>query len=199
MLGFGQRRPASSSPPKVAMTRPAASPVVRSVIAGSPPPGCSALKRRATGPTSAAAISALPSRAFQQQSKIDAFGLFTGQVGYAVEQRSVLRQGRRGCDVADRFRVTCRPRHPWKSPIPAMKPAGAARSASASNTASPRTGRPRSNTITVHAGPHHHPASTTASVGVPGTVFGNDRIRQDVDLVTVRVNYRWGGPVIAKY
>jgi outer membrane immunogenic protein len=26
-----------------------------------------------------------------------------------------------------------------------------------------------------------------------------DRIRQDVDLVTVRLNYRWGGPVIAKY
>ena len=24
-------------------------------------------------------------------------------------------------------------------------------------------------------------------------------IGQDVDLVTVRVNYRWGGPVIAKY
>ena len=24
-------------------------------------------------------------------------------------------------------------------------------------------------------------------------------IRQDVDMVTVRVNYRWGGPVIAKY
>jgi outer membrane immunogenic protein len=34
----------------------------------------------------------------------------------------------------------------------------------------------------------------------PGGIFaGNDRIRQDVDLVTVRVNYRWGGPVIAKY
>ena len=31
------------------------------------------------------------------------------------------------------------------------------------------------------------------------SVFSNDRIRQDVDLVTVRVNYRWGGPVIAKY
>jgi outer membrane immunogenic protein len=30
-------------------------------------------------------------------------------------------------------------------------------------------------------------------------VFDNARIRQDVDLVTVRVNYRWGGPVIAKY
>jgi outer membrane immunogenic protein len=26
-----------------------------------------------------------------------------------------------------------------------------------------------------------------------------ERIQQDVDLFTVRVNYRWGGPVIAKY
>jgi outer membrane immunogenic protein len=26
-----------------------------------------------------------------------------------------------------------------------------------------------------------------------------DNIRQDVDLATVRVNYRWGGPVVAKY
>ncbi len=26
-----------------------------------------------------------------------------------------------------------------------------------------------------------------------------DRIRQDVDLVTARINYRWGGPVVAKY
>ncbi|GAC1434457.1 MAG: hypothetical protein NVSMB6_31680 [Burkholderiaceae bacterium] len=35
--------------------------------------------------------------------------------------------------------------------------------------------------------------------GAAGTLFGTDRIRQDVDLVTVRVNYRWGGPVVAKY
>jgi outer membrane immunogenic protein len=26
-----------------------------------------------------------------------------------------------------------------------------------------------------------------------------DTIRQDVDMVTARVNYRWGGPVVAKY
>ena len=32
-----------------------------------------------------------------------------------------------------------------------------------------------------------------------GTLFATDRIRQDVDLVTVRLNYRWGGPVVAKY
>jgi outer membrane immunogenic protein len=26
-----------------------------------------------------------------------------------------------------------------------------------------------------------------------------DTIRQDVDMVTARINYRWGGPVVAKY
>jgi len=32
-----------------------------------------------------------------------------------------------------------------------------------------------------------------------GTFFANDRIGGDVDIVTARVNYRWGGPVVAKY
>jgi len=32
-----------------------------------------------------------------------------------------------------------------------------------------------------------------------GAPVGNDNIRQDVDLVTVHVNYRWGGPAISKY
>jgi outer membrane immunogenic protein len=32
-----------------------------------------------------------------------------------------------------------------------------------------------------------------------GPVARIDRITQDVDMGTVRVNYRWGGPVIAKY
>ena len=34
---------------------------------------------------------------------------------------------------------------------------------------------------------------------IAGLNTRNDNIRQDVDLVTVRVNYRFGGPVIAKY
>jgi outer membrane immunogenic protein len=34
----------------------------------------------------------------------------------------------------------------------------------------------------------------------PGGVFTRtDNIRQDVDMGTVRVNYRWGGPVVGKY
>ena len=35
--------------------------------------------------------------------------------------------------------------------------------------------------------------------GAAGVLYGTDRIRQDVDLVTARINYRWGGPVVAKY
>ncbi len=37
------------------------------------------------------------------------------------------------------------------------------------------------------------------STTVPGALSRVDRIRQDVDIVTARLNYRFGGPVIAKY
>ena len=32
-----------------------------------------------------------------------------------------------------------------------------------------------------------------------GTPVRTDRIGQDVDTVMARINYKWGGPVIAKY
>ena len=32
-----------------------------------------------------------------------------------------------------------------------------------------------------------------------GVFFGTDRIGQDVDLVTARLNYKFGGPVVARY
>ena len=43
---------------------------------------------------------------------------------------------------------------------------------------------------------------TSAGVlaGIPaGAVFRTDSIRQDVDMVTARINYRFGGPLIARY
>ena len=40
----------------------------------------------------------------------------------------------------------------------------------------------------------------TVAFGAPaGTFSRTDTIKQDADLATVHVNYRWGGPVIAKY
>ena len=34
---------------------------------------------------------------------------------------------------------------------------------------------------------------------VAGVFDGTDRIRQDVDLFTARINYKFGGPVVARY
>ena len=39
----------------------------------------------------------------------------------------------------------------------------------------------------------------TLTTPVGGAFSRTDRIRQDVDIVTARVSYRFGGPVIAKY
>ena len=43
--------------------------------------------------------------------------------------------------------------------------------------------------------------NTFTGVAAPFTGLNTrtESIKQDADLVTVRVNYRWGGPVIAKY
>ncbi|WP_235885199.1 hypothetical protein [Bradyrhizobium frederickii] len=32
-----------------------------------------------------------------------------------------------------------------------------------------------------------------------GAVTRSERISQDVDIALIRVNYRWGGPLMAKY
>ena len=43
---------------------------------------------------------------------------------------------------------------------------------------------------------------TSAGVlaGIPaGSIFRTDSIRQDVDMVTARINYRFGGPVVGRY
>jgi outer membrane immunogenic protein len=39
----------------------------------------------------------------------------------------------------------------------------------------------------------------TGAFGAAGSLSGIDSIHQNVDLFTVRVNYRFGGPVVARY
>lgn len=48
---------------------------------------------------------------------------------------------------------------------------------------------------------HLFMGNRTLSFTIPGTPIATrtDRISQDADIGTIRVNYRWGGPVIAKY
>jgi outer membrane immunogenic protein len=127
----------------------------------------------------------------RNRSRIDAFGLFTGQVGYAWNNVLVYVKGGAAVtnDKHDVFAI----------------PSGVLLS-SARET---RWGG------TVGAGlewgfapnwslgfeyDHLFMGNRNISFTTPAGLFdGTDRIRQDVDIGLVRVNYRWGGPIIAKY
>jgi outer membrane immunogenic protein len=130
---------------------------------------------------------------FRNQSKIDAFGLFTGQIGYAWN--NVLFYVKGGAAVtADRYRIF-------------DIPTGIQVGTSGDDT---RWGGTVGAGLEYGFGPgwsvgveydHLFMQDRTVTFTTPNTnvFFGADRIRQDVDLVTVRVNYRWGGPIIGKY
>jgi outer membrane immunogenic protein len=128
---------------------------------------------------------------FRNHTTVDAFGLFTGQVGYAVN--NVLLYVKGGAAVtSNTYRVNT---------------IGGALAGVTDDDA--RWGG------TIGAGLEYAFAPNW-SVGVEynhlfmqdrtynfttpaGAAFGTDRIRQDVDLVTARLNYRFGGPSISKY
>ena len=129
---------------------------------------------------------------FANESRTDAFGLFTGQVGWAAN--NVLFYVKGGAAVtSDRFRIRDIPTGivvattgddtRWGASVGAGVEFGFAPNWSAGVE-------------------YNHLFMQDRNYGFitpAGVAFGADRISQDVDLVTVRVNYRWGGPVIAKY
>ena len=132
---------------------------------------------------------------FTNESKINAFGLFTGQIGWAAN--NVLFYVKGGAAVTnDHFRVTFTPTGTqvtnnfddtrWGGTVGAGLEYGFAPNWTAGIEYDHLFMQDRTVTLT-----------TVAALG--GGVFSNERIRQDVDLVTVRVNYRWGGPAIPKY
>jgi outer membrane immunogenic protein len=138
---------------------------------------------------------------FTNQSKVNAFGLFTGQVGYAVN--NVLFYVKGGAAVtSDKFDVftasTVIPPNTlvastgdqtrWGGVVGVGLEYGFAPNWSAAVGYDHLFMQDKTVTLT-----------TTGPLFTPGLLFSTERIRQDVDLVTVRVNYRWGGPVVARY
>src|SRR5206468_1119673 len=132
--------------------------------------------------------------AFTNQSKIDAFGLFTGQIGYAANNALFYLKG--GAAVtADRFRALAIGTNTvvastnddtrWGGVVGAGIEYGFAPNWSAAIEYDHLFMQDKTYTFL-----------NNGVAGVAGTLFGTDRIRQDVDLVTVRVNYKFGGPVI---
>ncbi len=124
------------------------------------------------------------------QTKMDAFGLFTGQVGYAWN--NVLWYVKGGAAVVD------------------DKYRGIATGFVVDTANDTRWGGTVGTGVEISFAPSWSVAfeydhlfmgsrnqNFTATLG--GAFTRTDNIKQDVDIGSVRVNYRWGGPVIGKY
>jgi outer membrane immunogenic protein len=130
--------------------------------------------------------------AFRNESRVDAFGLFTGQIGYAANNvlfyvkggAAVTSNEYRSFDVATNTLAGITGDDTrWGGTVGVGLEYGFAPNWSAGIEYNHLFMQDRTYTFTTPG----------------GAFFGTDRISQDVDLVTARVNYRWGGPVIPKY
>ncbi len=129
--------------------------------------------------------------AVTNRSRIDSFGLITGQVGYAWN--NVLGYVKGGAAVVgDKYNsfVT-------------------ATGAAVDSATETRWGAAIGAGLEIGFAPnwtvgfeynHLFMGDRNLNAVTPAGAFSaTDRIRQDVDLGLVRVNYKWGGPVVAKY
>jgi outer membrane immunogenic protein len=121
------------------------------------------------------------------RTKIDAFGLITGQIGYAWN--NVLLYAKGGAAVTD-------------SKYDVISGASGGVFDSVSNT---RWGGAVGGGVEVGFAPnwsvgveYDHLFMGRQTVTFP-VLVQTESIKQDVDLVTVRLNYKFGGPIIARY
>ena len=130
------------------------------------------------------------------RSRVDAFGLFTGQVGYSWNTFLLYVKG--GAAVTrDKYELIN------TALATVFDRATETRWGGTVGVGGEYSFAPNWSVAAEYdhlfMGTHNLNFTTTGLFLPPGLFTRTDRIRQDVDLVTVRINYRWGGPVIAKY
>jgi outer membrane immunogenic protein len=133
------------------------------------------------------------------RTRIDAFGLFTGQVGYAWNNAllyvkgggAVTRDRYDGLIAATGVNFDSARETRWGAVAGVGLEYGFAPNWSAAIEYDHMFMGNRDRTFTS--------TGLFIPAGPAGTFSRIERIRQDVDLVTVRINYRWGGPVVARY
>jgi outer membrane immunogenic protein len=127
----------------------------------------------------------------RDNSKIDAFGLLTGQVGYAWNNALFYVKGGAAV-VGDKYNTTIIATNVLNDSASGTRWGGTI-------GAGLEFGFAQNWSVGVeydHMFLGRHNVSFTTPAGVFSTT---ESIRQDVDMGLVRLNYRWGGPVIAKY
>ncbi len=124
------------------------------------------------------------------ETKIDAIGLITGQVGYAWN--NVLWYVKGGAAVTDNK----------YNGIVAGTPFDTASNSRWGGTVGTgvEVGFAQNWSVGVEYD-HLFMGTSTINTTLPGggALQRTDSVKQDVDLATVHVNYRWGGPAIGKY
>lgn len=130
--------------------------------------------------------------AFRNNTSIDAFGLFTGQIGYAVN--NVLLYVKGGAAVtSNSYNVTTVLGGALAGVTGDDTRWGASVGAGLEYAFSPNW------SVGVEYN-HLFMQDRTYTFTTPGgAFFAADRVRQDVDLVTARLNYRFGGPAMTRY
>jgi outer membrane immunogenic protein len=130
--------------------------------------------------------------AFTNVSRIDGIGLFTGQVGWAWNNVLLYVKGGAAV-VADRFSVNTTVGNVLTATTPDDTRWGGTVGAGIEFGFAPNWSV---------AAEYNHlfmQDRLYRFTDTFGFFFGTDRIRQDVDMGTLRVNYHFGGPVVARY
>jgi len=140
--------------------------------------------------TNALGGTALVAAGLRDESRMRAFGLFTGQIGYAWNNTLLYAKG--GAAVAD---------DSYRTFTAAGALVDSARETRWGGTVG--VGLEYGFAPNWSAGveyDHLFMGRRNLNATTPAGAFSaTDRISQDADLVIARINYRWGGPVVAKY
>jgi len=128
------------------------------------------------------------------RTRIDAFGLFTGQVGYSWNNVLVYAKG--GAAVTDNKYEGLATFGGFVTDRVTDTRWGGVVGAGVEYVFAPNWSAALEYDH-MFMGTHNY--AFTSVFPVAGFNTRNESIKQDVDLVTVRVNYRFGGPVVARY
>jgi outer membrane immunogenic protein len=128
------------------------------------------------------------------QTKVEALGLFTGQVGYAWNNAlwyvkggaAVTSDKYNGIETATGLVQDRASETRWGAVVGTGVEFGVAPNWSVAVEYD-------------HLFMGRRDVSFISVAPVAGMASRTENIKQDVDMATVRVNYRWGGPVVAKY
>lgn len=129
--------------------------------------------------------------ALRNRSRIDSFGLLTGQVGYAWNNALLYVKGGAAV-VGDKYDTTVIATGVLNDSARETR-WGAAVGVGLEYGFAPNW------SVAVEYD-HMFLGDRDLTFTTPAGAFNaTSNIRQDVDLVTARINYRWGGPVVARY